>query len=52
VDACIVISLDAATAITRLSKRTFWRRISSGTISRRCKDKRGRTVLALADICT
>lgn len=44
------ISLDAATIITGISKRTLWRRVTDGQIDRLGADTRGRTMLAWADI--
>lgn len=43
------ISLEAAIAITQLSKRTLWRRVSDGAI-RKISDAGARTLLALEDI--
>jgi TPR repeat protein len=44
------ISLDAATIVTQVSKRTLWRRISDGKITRQNNDAEGRTVLTFEDI--
>lgn len=44
------ISLDAAVWVTQLSKRTLWRRLSEGQITRQANDKDGRTMLTLEDI--
>lgn len=44
------ISLDAAIALTGLSKRTLWRRLSDGRIGRVGNDGRGRTMLDLDDL--
>lgn len=43
------ISLEAAIAVTQLSKRTLWRRIADGEITK-ISDAGARTLLALADI--
>lgn len=39
------ISLDAATAISTWSRRTWWRRITDGVVPRLADDDRGRAVL-------
>ena len=44
------ISLDATIAITALSRRTWWRRISQGAVNRVSDDKRGRTMLSWAKV--
>jgi len=44
------ISLDAATVVTQLSKRTLWRRLSDGQITRQGNDEEGRTMLTFTDI--
>jgi TPR repeat protein len=44
------ISLEAAIAMTGVSKRTLWRRVSSGSIKKIGKDSRGRAMLCLADV--
>ncbi|WP_426166278.1 tetratricopeptide repeat protein [Polaromonas sp. DSP2-3-2b2] len=44
------ISLDATIAITALSRRTWWRRISQGTINRVSDDERGRAMLSWAEV--
>lgn len=44
------ISLDAATIVTDISKRTFWRRLNEGRIQREQNDARGRAMLAFADL--
>lgn len=44
------ISLDTATLVTGVSKRTLWRRLGDGKISRLENDARGRAMLALADL--
>jgi len=44
------ISLDTAILVTGISKRTLWRRIGDGNISRLENDIRGRAMLALADL--
>lgn len=45
-----VISIDTAAVMTATSKRTLWRRLSSGQLQRQGTDERGRVMLALADI--
>lgn len=44
------ISLEAAIAMTGISKRTLWRRVSDGTIAKHKEDSRGRAMLAFAQI--
>jgi TPR repeat protein len=44
------LSLDATIAITGPSKRTWWRRISEGSVVKRQCDKRGRTMISLAAV--
>lgn len=44
------ISLEAAIAMTGISKRTLWRRVSDGTIAKHKEDLRGRAMLAFAQI--
>jgi TPR repeat protein len=44
------INLDAATIVTQLSKRTLWRRLSDGQITRQADDAEGRTMLTFEDI--
>ena len=44
------ISIDATIAITALSRRTWWRRISQGNVSRVSDDGRGRAMLVLAEV--
>jgi TPR repeat protein len=44
------ISLDAATIVMQVSKRTLWRRISDGQITRQNNDAEGRTMLTFEDI--
>ena len=44
------ISVDATIAITALSRRTWWRRISQGIVSRVSDDERGRAMLILAEV--
>lgn len=40
-----VISIDTASAMTELSRRTWWRRISAGEVMRVADDQRGRAML-------
>jgi uncharacterized protein len=44
------ISLDTASAITKLSRRTWWRRIAAGEVTRAADDDRGRAMLLWADV--
>ena len=44
------ISLDAAVAISGISKSTLWRRVTEGSISKAGKDVRNRAMLVLADV--
>lgn len=44
------ISLDAAVVITEKSRRTWWRRIAEGTVTRRAGDERGRAMVSWAEI--
>ena len=44
------ISLDAAIAMTGLSKRTLWRRIEQGSLTKLAADSRGRALLAFEEI--
>ena len=44
------ISLDAAVVVTGISKRTLWRRLTDGRITRHDNDERGRAMLALEDV--
>lgn len=44
------ISLDAAVAISSVSKSTLWRRVTEGSISKAGKDVRNRAMLVLADV--
>lgn len=44
------ISIDTASAITDLSRRTLWRRISAGTFTRVNDDDRGRAMLLWSEI--
>jgi hypothetical protein len=44
------ISLDAAVAITGMSKSTLWRRVTEGFIGKAEKDARNRAMLVLADV--
>lgn len=45
-----VISIDAAALLTGTSKRTLWRRLSTGKLQRHSTDERGRVMLALDDV--
>jgi len=44
------ISIDSVIAISNLSKRTLWRRLSDGTLTRVEGDARGRTMVAIAEV--
>ncbi len=44
------ISLDAAVIIGGRSKRTWWRRISEGSVTRLENDARGRTMLSFEEV--
>ena len=44
------ISLDTAIAITEKSRRTWWRRIAEGAISRVADDERGRAMLSWSEV--
>lgn len=44
------ISLDAAVAISGISKSTLWRRVTEGSIGKAGKDARNRAMLAFADV--
>lgn len=44
------ISLDTATLVTSVSKRTLWRRLDDGQITRQENDSRGRAMLTLTDL--
>lgn len=44
------ISLDAAVAISGISKSTLWRRVTEGSIGKAGKDVRNRAMLAFADV--
>jgi len=44
------INLEAAVWVTQLSKRTLWRRLSEGQISRQENDDEGRTMLTFEDL--
>jgi TPR repeat protein len=44
------INLEAAVWLTQLSKRTLWRRLSEGQITRQDNDDEGRAMLNLEDI--
>lgn len=44
------ISLDTAILITGISKRTLWRRVTEGQITRLDTDERGRAMIAFDEI--
>ncbi|WP_193072632.1 hypothetical protein [Pseudomonas sp. FME51] len=44
------ISLDSAIIVTEISKRTLWRRLTDGQITRLENDERGRAMLAFDDL--
>lgn len=45
-----IISLDAAVVITKKSRRTWWRRLAQGALTRHANDERGRAMLSWAEI--
>ena len=45
-----IISIETASAITELSRRTWWRRISAGEVTRVTDDDRGRAMLLLSEV--
>jgi len=44
------ISLDTAIAMSKQSKRTWWRRVSENVVNRTGSDGRGRTMIAIDDV--
>lgn len=44
------LSLDAAVALTGISRSTLWRRVTDGSVGKGEKDARGRATLALVDV--
>ena len=44
------INIEAAALVTQLSKRTLWRRLSEGQITRQVNDSEGRTMLTFEDL--
>jgi TPR repeat protein len=44
------IRLDAATIVTKVSRRTLWRRLSEGRITRQADDEAGRTMITFENI--
>ena len=46
----LAISLDTAALVSDVSKRTLWRRLDDGQITRQENDSRGRAMLTLADL--
>lgn len=44
------INLEAAASVTQLSKRTLWRRLSEGRITRQANDAEGRTMFTFEDL--
>jgi len=44
------INVEAAVWVTQLSKRTLWRRLSEGQITRQANDDEGRTMLTFEDL--
>lgn len=44
------INLEAAASVTQLSKRTLWRRLSEGQITRQANDEDGRTMFTFEDL--
>lgn len=49
IDRMKVISLDTAVAVTGISKRTWWRRISDGSVQKLAADAKGRALVSVAD---
>lgn len=47
----LIISLEAAIAMSNCSRRTWWRRIEKGSASKLPADTRGRAMLVLEDVC-
>jgi hypothetical protein len=47
-----IISLDAAAAISSWSRRTWWRRLTEGTVQRVADDVRGRAMLPWSAVVT
>jgi hypothetical protein len=45
-----IISIDTASAITEFSRRTWWRRISTGEVTRMANDDRGRAMLLWSEV--
>ena len=45
-----IISIDTASAITEISRRTWWRRISTGEVTRVTDDARGRAMLLWSEV--
>ncbi len=46
----VIISLDAVIAMTDISRRTWWRRIEKGNVTKLPADARGRTMLVFEEI--
>jgi len=44
------INLEAAVLVTQLSKRTLWRRLSEGQVTRQADDAEGRAMLTFEDL--
>lgn len=44
------INLEVAASVTQLSKRTLWRRLSEGQITRQANDEEGRTMITFEDL--
>lgn len=45
-----IISIDTASAITKLSRRTWWRRIAAQAVTHVANDDRGRTMLLWTEV--
>lgn len=45
-----IISLDATIAVTKYSRRTWWRRMDQGVVTKLPVDSRGRAMLMLKDV--
>ncbi len=46
----VPISIAASVVVTERSRRTWWRRIADGTVTRLTDDARGRAMLSLAEV--
>jgi len=46
----VPISITASVVVTERSRRTWWRRIGDGTVTRLANDARGRAMVSLAEV--